>query len=329
MATFSDEAVKPLRDEADRARAKLLADRLPVFAAACDDDRRGLHPLPIHPDRKVPLIEWKTYQQRQPSLGEMSRESKHLWSGFLQCVVCGGSMIVGKRTYKPTVRNWYVCSFHLKRGDTICGNGIGAPLEELDSALLDGVEAAAQTPHSLSYVLDRAAEAVRQSLAQDPEQLADLRGRRAETQRRIMRLVEAIADGTPPKSVLDQIRALEKDLTRFDTEIAGLEARAHLGHLDVARALRDLEPALAAWRDILRGNPVRARQLLRKLIVGPVVMTPMPEVHAYRWKGQLNGGAVFEGAKKYLGCRGNGPLMEQWITSPAGRPWKITLARSG
>ncbi len=25
------------------------------------------------------------------------------------------------------------------------------------------------------------------------------------------------------------------------------------------------------------------------------------------------------------GCLGNGPLMEQWITSPAGRRWRITL----
>ena len=73
----------------------------------------------------------------------------------------------------------------------------------------------------------------------------------------------------------------------------------------MARALRELEPALAAWRGILRGNPVRARQILRKLIVGPIVMEPLPELHGYNWKGQLNGGAVLEGVKKYLWCRGS------------------------
>jgi hypothetical protein len=39
---------------------------------------------------------------------------------------------------------------------------------------------------------------------------------------------------------------------------------------------------LAAWKDILRGNPIRARQVLKKLVVGPIRMEPMPKVHEYR-----------------------------------------------
>jgi hypothetical protein len=35
-----------------------------------------------------------------------------------------------------------------------------------------------------------------------------------------------------------------------------------------------------------------------------------------------------QSAIAHSGCRGNGTLMEQWITSAAGRPWKITLATS-
>ncbi len=234
---------------------------------------------------------------------EVSRESKYLWSGFLHCAVCGGAMVVGKRTYHPP-RPWYVCSFHIKRGDTVCSNGVGAPVDELDSALLDDIEAAVLTPEALSYVLDKAAEAVRRSLAEDPEQLEAIRRRRTDVQRRILHLIEAVADGKPPKSLLEQIKAFEAELGRLDGDIADRESRARLGQLNVAQALRDLEPALAAWRDILRGNPVRARQVLRKIVAGPIVMEPMPEVHGYRWKGQLNGGAVLEGTEKYLGCRG-------------------------
>ncbi len=63
---------------------------------------------------------------------------------------------------------------------------------------------------------------------------------------------------------------------------------------------------LAAWKDILRGNPIRARQVLKQLVVGPIRMEPMPKVHGYRWKGQLNGGSVLEGMQKYLWCRGTG-----------------------
>lgn len=64
---------------------------------------------------------------------EGSRESKYLWSGFLRCGQCGGAMLVGKKTYNPP-RSWYLCSFHLKRGDTVCANGVGAPVEALAAA---------------------------------------------------------------------------------------------------------------------------------------------------------------------------------------------------
>ncbi len=72
---------------------------------------------------------------------------------------------------------------------------------------------------------------------------------------------------------------------------------------------------LAAWKDILRGTPIRARQVLRKLVAGPIRMEPMSKVHEYRWKGQLNGGAVLEGAQNSLGRRGreSNPHGVAWV----------------
>ncbi len=66
------------------------------------------------------------------------------------------------------------------------------------------------------------------------------------------------------------------ELGRLDGEITAVEARGRLGQLNVARAMRDLEPALAAWREILRGNPIRARQVLRKIVAEPIVMERLP-----------------------------------------------------
>lgn len=51
------------------------------------------------------------------------------------------------------------------------------------------------------------------------------------------------------------------------------------------------------------------RQILWKLIVKPIVMEPLPEVHGYRWRGELNGGAVLEGTQNYLWCRGPNPWV--------------------
>ncbi len=89
---------------------------------------------------------------------------------------------------------------------------------------------------------------------------------------------------------------------------------------------RGLEPALAAWKEILRGNPVRARQVLQKIIAEPIVMEPLPEVQGYRGTGTLNGGAVLEGTQKYLHVRGNGLLIVQWPVSLGVYQWRIALA---
>jgi len=67
-----------------------------------------------------------------------------------------GALCVGKKTYRPRVQSGYGCSDHVNRGDTVCGNGVYAPVEALDVALLDGVEQAVLDPVVLGYVLDKA-----------------------------------------------------------------------------------------------------------------------------------------------------------------------------
>jgi hypothetical protein len=93
-----------------------------------------------------------------------------------------------------------------------------------------------------------------------------------------------------------------------EARYAGEESEKEAGSVNenVAWAIRDLEPALAAWWDILRGNPVRARQSLRKLVIGPVVMEPLPKVHGYRRRRnrKLNGGTVLEGTQNTVGAGG-------------------------
>jgi hypothetical protein len=70
-----------------------------------------------------------------------------------------------------------------------------------------------------------------------------------------------------------------------------------------------------AWREILRGDLVRARQALKKIVAGPVVIEPLPEVHGYRWKGQLNGGAVLEGTQNTFRSGGSDRLVTERVLS--------------
>jgi len=68
---LTEEAKQRWESAAERVKANWLADRLPIFAAAFAYRTQGLHPIPIHPDRKVPLVEWKPYQAMQPTIGDL------------------------------------------------------------------------------------------------------------------------------------------------------------------------------------------------------------------------------------------------------------------
>ncbi len=131
----------------------------------------------------------------------------------------------------------------MKRGDTVWDDGVGAPVEELDAALLASIEAAVLTPQALQYVLDGAATLVRKSLDGAPERLRVLEERQADLQRRISRLVDAVEDGGS-RSLRERIAAHEADLVRIQAEIAATQARAQLAQFNTARALRDLAPTL-------------------------------------------------------------------------------------
>jgi len=185
---------------------------------------------------------------------------------------------------------------------------VGIPVDDFDAARLDEIEQKVLTPKALAYLVTKAEDAIRQSLAQDPEQIDGLRRRRADTERKITRLVEAIAEGQPPKSILTQITDFERDLKQMDKEIEGLEARALLGQLDVARALRALEPPPRRLAGYPAGESRPGPADPSQTDCGADCDEPLPEVHGYKWKGQLNGGAVLEGTQRYRWCRGPGPI---------------------
>jgi hypothetical protein len=69
--------------------------------------------------------------------------------------------------------------------------------------------------------------------------------------------------------LIEEIERREEDRERVDRGIAAAEHRIRLGHLAVARTLRELEPVMAAWREALRGSPVRACQICESLSSNP------------------------------------------------------------
>lgn len=110
----------------------------------------------------------------------------------------------------------------------------------------------------------------------------------------LARLAETLAtvDTAAPRAILAAMKARETEIDRVEHELAALDqavAGGHAGPSPDAIAQR-LKAALQDWRGMLRRHPTLARQLLRKIIQGPMVVVPerREEQPGYRVRGQAS-----------------------------------------
>jgi len=65
--------IEDMRRLAKEQKLKVLAKDRPIFEAALEYHQQGLWPIPVHPDKKQPLILWAEFQARQPTVEELYR----------------------------------------------------------------------------------------------------------------------------------------------------------------------------------------------------------------------------------------------------------------
>jgi hypothetical protein len=73
-AQYNDASLQRIYQQMAYVRMKHLSGESATFAAALRYHLLGLHPIPIHPETKTPLIEWKGYQTARPT-----REDLYAW----------------------------------------------------------------------------------------------------------------------------------------------------------------------------------------------------------------------------------------------------------
>ena len=65
--------------------------------------------------------------------------------------------------------------------------------------------------------------------------------------------------------------------------------------IDTAAVATELRDRLDEWRALLKAEPVKARQILRKLLKGRLVFEPDPERREYRFHGETSYGRLLAG----------------------------------
>ncbi|MGH9311708.1 MAG: recombinase family protein [Vicinamibacterales bacterium] len=211
-------------------------------------------------------------------------DAKYLLSGLAECGRCGGTIEVRSRSHGRHRAYFYMCSTHRRRGASIC-RGLDVPMERADEAILATVEATLLDPDMLERACVRAVadDALR---ADSAATKVELLNRQRMILQELRRLTDHLAAGDDSRSLREGIASREAEVARIDRELARLE-RATGPTQTPEAAIAQLEALLADLRAVLRRHAPEARQMLRRLLRGRVVMTPevRDEQPGYRVRG--------------------------------------------
>jgi site-specific DNA recombinase len=217
-------------------------------------------------------------------------ESKYLLSGFARCAICGGSVGVTSGSHSSARRHSYGCLAYLKRGTSVCGNGLRIPIDRVDDAVLRTLAGDVLRPAVVMGVIDGVFERLApKAAAQDvPNHRTALKA----IEREIANLVQAIASGGQLESLLVELRVRER---RRDELLATLDTYENVktSHFDRRAVEFDVRRRLDGWRDLLTRHTSDGRQLLRETLTGPLRFTP--EGRTYRFEGEASVGHLIAG----------------------------------
>ncbi len=229
---------------------------------------------------------------------EAGTESQYLLTGFIECAPCRGGFHVLKRRSVRRLRRYYGCTYHRNRGDRVCPNGLLAPLEVADAAVVTLLQRDVLSPAVVTTVIEKAIRlraATPDTLRAEHLHLErDLRRLEGE----LARLADAVASGEMLPSLMQAIRERERRRAELQARLEHLDGLGKVvEHLDRGRLARELAARLTDWQGLIAGQPIQARQLLRQFLVGRLVFTPRQDEHGayYEFTGRASYGKLLAG----------------------------------
>ncbi len=226
-------------------------------------------------------------------LGQPSRldlESPYLLSGMARCSICGGALIAMTRDHGKTKGRRYGCSYHHKRGATICTNDVQIQQEVLDHALLQALSEALDE-RMIAAAVDRALAQLRSQREVQPDRRLAIERELSLIEAKEKHLVAAVSRGEAVEPLLAALKAEGERKKVLVQDLAGMDEVAKVVSLDAKRLQRDLNAQATDVRGLLSKHVPQARQMLRKLLVGRLDVTPIER------NGQK--GYLFEGKGSY------------------------------
>ena len=225
-------------------------------------------------------------------------ESHYLLTGLLACGLCGAGFVVVSRDMKRYRKHSYACGGNRHRGAAICPNNLRVPLDVADRGILDTIERDLLTPEILDAALEEALAGLLPTSERAEQRRETLVAEQSRLEAELGRLTEAIVAGGDAATLVAAIRTREK---RKAEVVSALAVLGHVRQMDAHQlaALRaDLKARLSDWRSLLRRQPIQGRQILRKLLVGRLTLTPREADgrRVYEYRGEATLGRLLAGA---------------------------------
>lgn len=251
-------------------------------------------------------------------------DTRYLLAGLLQCSHCRGSMEVRTRSHGPHRVPFVGCSSFHRRGRRVCPTNLTVPEAHANAAVLAELESSLLNARVLEAAVERAVGI----LCQPDDDGQGLRHELVRLEREIRRYTEAVAAGGDVPFLVARLRAADDRRREFAARLQVVEAAAH--ELDPRQVRADLRTRLADWRSILFGEPVKARGLIRQLIIGRLELVADADRHGFRFTGTgtlvplLTG--VIPGVATVLSRNGASPGGHSILWHPPLAGWMARVA---
>ena len=198
-------------------------------------------------------------------------DSKYLLTGMVECGVCHGTIVQTVNANKPAYRCWYNHS----RGQAVCSNSLVVDMHRADDVVLQAITRDVLDPEVVGEALDLALRDLEQPATAGAARVDTLKNELARLDAELSRYAQAIADAGPLATILQavKVRELRRDAIRTELKTLATPRQAGTRHTSEIRA--ELVEYLEHWRDMARQGVAEARRLLRAVLVGRFVFTPV------------------------------------------------------
>lgn len=196
------------RDEwhtVERPELRIVSDDLWERVQA----RRAAVKGTLHLDPRLRLMRGKNAALHSP----------HLFSGFMTCGTCGGTVVIVTGGYGSPR---YGCLRSWRNGADLCPNRLTIRAKIADRYLLEGLKTELLAPSTLTLITGLLADALQERIDQRPRLLAEARTAREQAHQRLQRLIEAIENGVAPSTVAAAIAGRQAELAHLDATLAEL-----------------------------------------------------------------------------------------------------------